>query len=161
MKTRFEHHETVCAIAVHMKGQYCKLNYQGAMQKLSEYCANNNIADCGGEAEYVNVYYDDPRYVKPEDCRVDVSIAHPICKSLTPTDEVDVIEITGGKFVVFTLEGAYQEIADKAYCEIYGDILPNAPYKYKADDPMWERYVSNPDNTSPDDYITEIWIPIE
>lgn len=161
MKTRFESHESVRAMAVHLKGDYYKLDYQSAMQKLQAYCAANKIEDCGSAAEYINVYHDDPRHTPCDSCRASVSIVHPICSTLTSSEDVEIIDIEGGKFVVFTLEGPYADVAAQTYCKIYGEILPNADYRYKEDAATWERYVSNPDTTSPDEYVTEIWIPIE
>lgn len=54
------------------------VNYMEAWNKLGAYCQKHHIDyDCP-DAEYINIYHDNPATTPAEACRTDVCIAAPI-----------------------------------------------------------------------------------
>jgi AraC family transcriptional regulator len=159
LNERIETRKDVQAIYYRLTGMdYPTMNYGLAWEKITEYVSNNHLLDaCGKDAEYINLYLDDPT-IEGAKLRCDVCIADPIVNTLKPTDEIGIRTIDGGKFIVFLLKGAYTQLTD-FYKEIYtrlerGDVKPKS-------EPMFEKYLNDPATTPSDELLTEIWIPIE
>lgn len=82
LSQRTDSHTAATAIAVRLTGAYCQNDYCAAWGKLGDYCQRHALDyDCP-DAQYLNIYHDDPRYVPAEACRADVCIAHPMCEQL-------------------------------------------------------------------------------
>jgi AraC family transcriptional regulator len=157
---RIETRKDVQAVYYRLTGKdYPMMNYDMAWEKLMEYAQNMKVVGkCGAEAEYINMYLDDPT-VGNEVLRCDVCIADPIINTLKPMGDIGIKTIEGGKFLVFLLKGAYSQLSD-LYTEIYkrlghGDVKP------KNECPVFEKYLNDPSTTPTDELLTEIWIPIE
>ena len=72
---RIETRKDVKAIAVRLVGNYCQMDYKAAWDKLGEYCRKHHLDfDCP-DAEYINVYHDNPVTTPTGECRADVCIA--------------------------------------------------------------------------------------
>lgn len=162
LQERIETRKDVQAVYYRLTGNdYPMMNYGMAWEKIMEYAKNQNVLNkCGAEAEYINMYLDDPT-VDNEVLRCDVCIADPIINTLKPMCDIGIKTIKGGKFIVFLLKGAYSQMSD-LYPKIYkrlgrGDIKP----KTDTDTPMFEKYLNDPSTTPTDELLTEIWIPIE
>ena len=160
LQERFETRKDVQAIYYRLTGKdYLTMDYGMAWEKITEYAEKQNLINkCGSEAEYINVYHDDPT-VEQEILRCDVCFATPIVNTLEPVGGVGIKTIKGGKFIVFLLKGAYSLLSD-LYSEIYkrlgrGDVKPKTAI------PMFEKYLNDPSTTPTDELLTEIWIPIE
>ena len=160
LQERIETRKDVQAVYYRLTGNdYPMMNYGMAWEKIMEYAKNQNVLNkCGAEAEYINMYLDDPT-VDNEVLRCDVCIADPIINTLKPMDDIGIKTIKGGKFIVFLLKGAYSQLSDY-YTEIYkrlghGDVKP------KIEGPVFEKYLNDPSTTPTDELLTEIWIPIE
>lgn len=80
LSQRTDSRTAATAIAVRLTGAYCQNDYCAAWGKLGDYCQRHALDyDCP-DAQYLNIYHDDPRYVPAEACRADVCIAHPVCE---------------------------------------------------------------------------------
>ena len=158
LEQRIETRNDVKALSVRLTGDYRTANYSEAWNEIMEYCKNNHIEDCGGAAEYITIYLDDPQTTPAEKCRLDVGIAAPVVNELQPSGNVEIHTIEGGKFIVFLFKGPYSELG-KVYEEVYGNLLRGSKVKVlqKA---MFEKYLSDPETTKPEDLLTELWIPI-
>lgn len=116
--------------------------------------------------EHLAIYYDNPQITLEENLRCNVCLS--IDKEAEPHDEIDVKMIAGGKFVVFKCVGEYHKLG-YAYDKIYRELIPNGGWELR-DNPgdlsnennyCFEKYVSNPQCTPPEELITEIYIAIE
>lgn len=166
ISSRIETRGDVQAICVHLKGDYQKLDYVDAWNKLGEYCHAHRIDyDCP-DAEYINIYRDNPATTPPGECRADVCIASAVVRGLEPCADVDVITVFGGRYIVYGYQGPY-EMLGAVNAKIYGELLPESGVKIKACEgviehcQMFERYLNDPEATPSENLITEIWIPIE
>lgn len=163
---RIETRKDVKAISVRLTGDYQKLNYTEAWNKLGAYCRANGIdLDCP-DAEYMNIYHDNPATTPAAECRADVCIASSIMDKMLPTAEVNAITVYGGRYLVYRYQGPY-EMLGEANAKIYGEMLPQSGEQVRLCNgviepcQMFERYVNDTATTQPDDLVTEIWIPIE
>lgn len=159
IKERIDFRNDVQAIYYRLTGtDYSTMDYGLAWKCITDYVRAQGVYGmCGSNAEYINVYYDDPSIDNPQ-LRCDVCIADPIVKKMQPAGDVGIETITGGKFIVFLMKGAYSQLAD-FYQEIYGR-LDKGDVKVKKE-PMFEKYLNDPATTPINDLFTEIWIPIE
>lgn len=150
-------------IYIRLSGEYMKLNYCEAWQRLFTYMYQENLLPdnakegCPPGIEFICVYHDDPKVTANENLRTDVCLT--LLKPAQPKGEVGVREIPGGKYAIFRYQGPYSNLS-AVYDTIYGHWLPESSYKVR-DSRGFENYINNPENTRPEDLITEICIPIE
>lgn len=163
---RIETREDVKAISVRLTGDYQTLNYMEAWNKLGAYCHTNGIDyDCK-DAEYINIYRDNPAATPAAECRTDVCIAAPAIDKMQPTAEVNIITVYGGRYLVYRYQGPY-EMLGEANAKVYGELLPRSGEKVRMGDgviercQMFESYLNDHETTQPDNLVTDIWIPIE
>lgn len=163
---RRETRKDVKAIGIRLVGDYQKVNYIEAWNKLLAYCHKHKIDDDCPDAEYINIYHDNPATTPANECRTDVCIASTVVNGMRPEGDVDVITIYGGSFLVYRYQGPYDKLGE-VNARIYGEMLPNSGEKVKIGAgvlehcQMFERYLNDPETTEPKDLLTEIWIPIE
>ena len=163
---RIETRKDVKAISIRLTGDYQKLNYLEAWNKLGEYCHANGIDYNSPDAEYINIYHDNPATTPAIECRADVCIAAPIVEKMQPRADVNIITVYGGRYLVYHYQGPY-EMLSEVNAKVYGEMLPRSGEKVKMSDgviehcQMFERYLNAPETTQPKDFVTEIWIPIE
>ena len=164
--SRIETRKDVKAISVRLTGDYQKLNYMDAWNKLGEYCIANRINYNCPDAEYINIYHDNPNTTPADECRTDVCIAASIIEQMKPTADVHIITIYGGRYLVYRYQGPYDKLGE-VNAIVYGELLPNSGEKVRTGDGviehcnMFERYLNDPESTAPENLLTEIWIPIE
>jgi len=163
---RIETRKDVMAICVRLVGDYQKVNYVEAWNKLGAYCHAHQIDyDCP-DAEYINIYHDNPATTPANECRADVCIASPVVSGMQPEGDVRIVTIYGGRFQVYRYQGPYEKLGE-VNAKVYGELLPNSGEKVKMGEgiiehcQMFERYLNDPETTQPKDLLTEIWIPIE
>lgn len=163
---RIEMRKDVKAISVRLAGDYQSLNYVEAWNKLGAYCHAHHIDyDCP-DAEYINVYHDNPATTPAHECRVDVCIASPVVDGKKPDGDVGIVTVFGGRFLVYRYQGPYENLGE-VNAKVYGEMLPKSGEKVKLGEgvlehcQMFERYLNDPEITEPKDLLTEIWIPIE
>lgn len=123
--------------------------------KLVEFIKTNRlftfITECYG------ISYDDPKITERENCRYEACMA--IRKPVEPQGEIGYKKLPGGKYAVFKYKGSY-EFFDDVYSEIYSVWYPKSGEKLR-NVPSFEKYMTNPNKTKPENNITEIYIPIE
>lgn len=163
---RIEMRHDVKAISIRLTGDYQTVNYAEAWNKLGRYCLDNKLNyDCP-DAEYINIYHDNPATTPAAECRADVCIAAPVIDRMQSTTDVNIITVHGGRYLVYRYQGPYENLGE-ANAKVYGEMLPRSGEKIRMGDgvieqcQMFERYLNDPENTRPEDLVTEIWIPIE
>lgn len=106
----------------------------------------------------LGIYYSDPLSTKPEECLADVCIQleGKLPEDMSPLQK---IEIAAGRFACYRHIGPYNAV-QQVYSMIYSQWLPKSGYE-AADKPPFEIYVNNPRELPPEEWITDIYIPIE
>ncbi len=102
------------------------------------------------------VVHDDPEITPPDRLRYDVCIT--VDDQFQPDGEVGVQETAGGRYAVTTHRGPYERLGD-TYAKLMGRWLP-ANDEQPAHGPCLEVYLNNPQQTPPEDLLTEIHIPL-
>lgn len=113
--------------------------------------------DKNPNVKMIGICHDDPYVTDINNCRFDACIT--FTKDIKPEGEVGIQTLTGGKYAVFLHKGPYGEFGP-VYQAICGEWIPNNSYKIR-DLPMMEIYLNSPANTSPEDLLTEIYLPVE
>lgn len=142
-------------IYVRLIGAYAGLDYGAAWKRLWDHVREENLF--APEVEHICVYHDDPKVTEQDKLRTEICIALP--RVGKPKGEVGVKEIPGGKYAIFRYTGSYANLR-AVYDTIYGKLLPEHGYKL-GDTPGFEKYLNHPDQTKPDELVTEICIPVQ
>lgn len=149
------HVEDCDIIYIRLTGAYGTLDYPGTWRRLWPYLLENGITDwC---PDFICVFYDDPKVTEPSRLRTDVCFTTP--RPLPEKGEIGSRTLRGDKYAVFSYTGPYANLGS-VYDTIYSKLIPEAGLTIK-DDPGYEKYVNNPEETTPEKYLTQIYIPIE
>lgn len=143
------------AVYVRLTGAYMTIDYCAAWEQLWEYVRKNNLY--GPDMEHICIYHDDPKVTEPEKLHTDVCLT--ISQPVSPQGEIGVKNVEGGKYAIFTYQGPYLNL-NAVYDTIYSHLLPANGYRLGST-PGYEKYLSNPSDTLPENLLTEIYIPIE
>ncbi len=76
-----------------------------------------------------------------------------------PKGDIGFKQLPAGRYAVFTYQGPYEHLHG-VYDTIYGKIIPEMECTLR-DESNGERYPNNPQETKPEDLLTEIYIPVE
>lgn len=140
---------------IRLTGSYQSIDYLGTWLRLMQYLKEQNAqpADCCP----ICIYHDDPKVTSPDKLRTDIcAVCH---QPVQPRGEMGVKHIGGNRQAVFLYQGPYQNL-QAVYDTIYGKLLPEKGYALR-DEPGAERYLNNPQDTKPEELLTEIYIPVE
>ncbi len=110
----------------------------------------------GWKPDLFAIYYDNPDVLDCELCSSDLCVA-----TTSKFKEDGVVKskiIEGGKFLVFRYKGSYDYLWD-VYNYIYREFILVSDYKLR-DLPTVEKYLKYSATTKPEDYLTEIYIPV-
>ncbi len=137
-----------------MQGAYATLDYSSAWPKLWAVVKAQKLFTKG--IEHIGLPHDDPKVTNDEKIRYDACLA--IHKEAKPTGDIGVKTLKGGKYAVFLYQGSYSRFAD-VYDHMFNDWLLSTNYKLR-DEPVREKYISNPERTEEHKLKTEFYIPI-
>jgi len=154
LKERIEIREPKNGICYGLKGDYHTCDYEKAWKTLNEFATAEKIDM--GQVEYLTIYYDDPDVTESDKQRADVCMVPN--KECVPTGELRLKQIPGGRYAIYLYKGTYQKLG-MVYDTIYGKYIPEGGYQLDAR-PMFERYLNDPEETRPEDLLTEIYVPI-
>lgn len=101
--------------------------------------------------------HDDPEVTPPEKIRYDACL--PVDESFQPEGEVGVQEVAGGEYAVMTHRGPYEKLGE-SYAKLCGQWLPNSGREMRSA-PDFELYHNSPQDTAPEDLVTDIHIPLK
>ena len=102
------------------------------------------------------IYYDDPDNVAEADLR---SMAAAVVGSdFAPPDDVDVLNVPGGKTAVLRFKGPYTGF-QAAYHYLFGEWVPASGLEVR-NEPCYELYLNSPMDTAPEELLTDICLPL-
>jgi AraC family transcriptional regulator len=110
----------------------------------------------GPETRSIGVYYDDPDAVPEPSLRSDAGIG--IDPGVAVDGDLRIVEVAGGRVAVLHHKGPYAEL-HKAYRWLYRDWLPKSGEQC-ADRPCFEEYLNNPRTLPPEEWLTDICLPL-
>ncbi len=105
---------------------------------------------------HICIYHDDPKITAPEHLRTDACLTLP--KALKPKGDIGAKILKAGKYAVFTYQGSYMHLGE-VYDTIYGKYIPDNAFTID-ERPGFECYLNDPQNTSPENLLTDIYVPI-
>lgn len=140
---------------VRLFGRYGSEETYKAWAELSEFVLKNKLT--GWKPEYYAIYYDDPEVTGIDKCTSDLCIVSK--REIKGEGRIESQIIPGGKFVVFRYKGPYDYLWE-LYNTIYNDWLLSTEFKLR-DSPSMEKYLYYSDKSKPENYLTEIYVPIE
>ncbi len=142
-------------IYIRLLGNYSENDYSGTWERLWSFVKEEKLFSAG--IEHISVYHDDPKVTESDKLRTEVCLA--VKKPASAKGEIGVKSIAGGKYAVFLYQGSYSNLGT-VYDTIYAQWLPNSGYELR-NTPMFEKYLNNPNRTTPEKLKTEIYLPIE
>ena len=111
----------------------------------------------GPQMKMLGLVHDDPDVTPPERIRYDACLA--VDDDFQATGEVGVQEIPGGDYAVTTHKGPYDKLGE-TYARLCGEWLPHTGRELRSA-AGFEIYRNSPQNTAPDDLLTDIYMPLE
>ncbi len=121
-------------------------------QKFMSWAASRGLFGAMGKP--LAVIHDDPEITPTDKLRYDVCIA--VDHGFQPEEGVGVQEIAGGQYAVARHRGQYQRLGE-TYAALMGQWLP-ANNREPEHGPCVEAYLNNPQQTAPEDLVTEIYV---
>lgn len=110
----------------------------------------------GPQTQIMALYYDDPHTVEASALRSDAGLS--ISEAANVKEPLQVGDIAPGEYAVAILKGPYDGL-QAAYDWLYGQWLPQSGREAR-NVPCLEIYLTDPQTTKPEDYLTEIRIPL-
>jgi AraC family transcriptional regulator len=111
----------------------------------------------GGDAMFIGICHDDPDITPPEKVRYDACVT--VGPDFTPQGEIGVQTIPGGEYAVMTHFGPYGQLG-QSYAKLLGQWLPRSGRELRSS-PCFEVYLNSPENTAPEDLLTDLHAPLE
>lgn len=126
-----------------------------AWEKLCLWAAPKGLLQPG--AKILGLSYDDPEITPPDKLRYDACIE---VKQLPEVEApVGVKHIKGGRYAMGSHIGPYDLLA-KTYAQLCGQWIPQNGYEVD-DRCCIEIYQNSPEDTEPEDLITDVYIPLK
>lgn len=110
----------------------------------------------GPQTRGIGIYYSDTHAVPPAEWKSDACIS--VGPEATGDETVRIIDLAGGRHAVLLHKGPYAEL-HKAYNWLFGTWLPQSGEE-PADRPCFEEYLNNPQDLPPEEWLTEINLPL-
>lgn len=126
-----------------------------AWEELCQWAAPKGLMQPG--AKILGLSYDDPQITPSEKLRYDACIE--IKQPIEVENPVGQKHIEGGRYAMTTHLGPYDTLA-QTYAQLCGQWVPQNGYEID-DRGCIEIYQNNPEDTEPEDLITDIYIPVK
>jgi len=124
-------------------------------QKLMGWAASRGMF--GAMSRPIGICHDDPEITPPDKLRYDACIGVP--DKFEPEGEIGVQEIAGGPYAKTVHKGPYERIG-QTYAALMGQWIP-AQNREPANAPCLEVYLNNPQQTPPEELMTEVFVPLK
>jgi AraC family transcriptional regulator len=111
----------------------------------------------GPRTRFFGISHDDPEVTPPDKIRYDACLT--IEGDIKPERGITLQTIGGGRYVTVTHKGPYEKLSD-TYAVICGQWAPQSGHELRAA-PCLEEYLNSPDETAPEDLLTDVYVPIE
>jgi AraC family transcriptional regulator len=111
----------------------------------------------GPQTVFFGMCYDDPMVTPPDKIRYDACVT--VGEGTQPEGDVGVQEIGAGDYAVTTHRGPYDKLGE-TYARLCGEWLPGSGREL-ASSPSIEMYRNSPQDTAPEDLVTDVYLPLE
>jgi AraC family transcriptional regulator len=111
----------------------------------------------GGDSLFIGICHDDPEVTPPGKIRYDACVT--VEETFKPVGDVGVQTVPGGDYAVTTHFGPYSQLS-ATYAKLFGQWLPRSGRQLSAT-PCFEVYLNSPENTEPNDLLTDIHMPLQ
>jgi AraC family transcriptional regulator len=138
--------------AVLHKGPYIEIGK--AFELAGAWFASRNLLK--PETRMIGVYYDDPCALPEGELRSYAGFT--VDEDFVFEPPIEKVELKGGEHAVLLVKGPYTDLMP-AYQWFYGEWLPHSG-REPADCPPFEDYLNTPQDTVPNDLLTEIHMPL-
>ena len=125
-----------------------------AWEKLCKFAAEQGLLS--PNTQCLGISYDDPEITEPENLRYDACIS--VYETFAATGEIGVQEIHGGMYAIVTHRGPYEKL-EETYRQFYREWVPTSGRELRSD-PCLEVYQNDPATTTPEDLLTDIYVPL-
>lgn len=122
--------------------------------KFLQWAGQNNMFR--EETVTLGICHDDPDVTEGSKIRFDCCIT--VDESFSGDGEIQTQELEGGKYAVLRYTGPYTEMGP-VYRWFFGVWMPNAEVEPR-NLPAYEIYQNDPENTPPEELVTDICVPI-
>ncbi|WP_243546759.1 AraC family transcriptional regulator [Pseudodesulfovibrio tunisiensis] len=109
------------------------------------------------DTKVLGICYDDPQVTPPEKIRYDACMT--IHGDVQTEGEIGTQTIPAGEYAITVHKGPYSEL-HATYAKLFGQWLVKNDLSF-ADTPCYELYLNDPQQTAPDDLVTEIYLPLK
>lgn len=109
------------------------------------------------DSKFLSLCHDDPKVTPPEKIRLDACVEAP--PSISPDAPVSQKTVEGGRYAMTVHHGPYSGLAE-TYAQLCGQWAPQNGCEAESRASI-EVYVNNPEETAPEDLITEIYVPVK
>lgn len=111
----------------------------------------------GGDSMFLGLCHDDPEVTPPEKVRYDCCIT--VDEAFEPEGAIGVQTIAGGDYAVTTHHGPYATLGE-TYARLCGEWIPRSGRALRSL-PGFEVYLNSPEDTEPEELLTDIYMPLE
>ncbi len=111
----------------------------------------------GGDTRFLGICHDDPAVTPSDKIRYDACVT--VNDEFQPQGDIGVQVVPGGEYAVRTHFGSYEKLGE-SYAQLLGQWLPRSN-RHLATTPCFEVYLNSPENTDPEDLITDLYAPLE
>ena len=154
MKAEIVNFESVRVVFVKHVGPYNECGK--AWGKLCLWAGPEGLLGPG--CKFLGLCYNDPEVTPAEKIRYDACISIDD-KEVSPDGEIGVQTINGGSYAMTTHFGPYEKLSE-TYAQLCGQWVPSAGYEIAGRCSV-EIYQNSPEDTEPEDLITDIYVPLE
>lgn len=111
----------------------------------------------GGDTLLLGICHDDPEVTPPVKIRYDACVT--VGDDFAASNGIEVQTVAGGEYAVTTHAGAYNNLG-RTYAELLGQWVPRSGRELR-DAPCFEVYLNDPQSTTPEDLLTDIYAPLQ
>ena len=127
----------------------------GAWEKLCAHLGKKGLL--GPDTQFIGLCHDDPDVTPPDKIRYDACAT--VSQDFEPEGDIGVQTIAGGEYAMTTHLGPYDKLSE-TYGRLFGQWLPRSGRECRSA-PGLEFYLTDPENTDPEDLVTDIYAPLE
>jgi AraC family transcriptional regulator len=111
----------------------------------------------GPDTKYIGMCYDDPDVTPADKIRYDACAT--VDGDFEAQGDIGVVTVEGGEYAFTTHLGPYEKLSE-TYAQLMGQQIPKLGRDCRHA-PSLEFYLTDPENTDPEDYVTDIYAPLE
>jgi AraC family transcriptional regulator len=155
MDVRIENLPARRVIFIRAVGPYQQAAQQ-AWQRLCTWAGPRGLF--GPQTLALGICHDDPEVTPPDKIRYDAALT--IDRPVQPDGDIGVQELPAGAYAVTTHRGPHERLHE-CWGALAGQWLPASGRRLRSDAPSFEIYHNNPQQTPPDQLVTDVCLPLE